>query len=71
MITARITNIVLEWELFKVFVSFSNWIDEQFGFRWMLEKEQLINTINAKKQYYEELKIQEQELKEDLLNIEL
>ena len=66
----RITNIVLEWTHFMVFATIlgneeTMWFDENATAdnirQWVLDR----------KTYYQDLIRKEEELKEDLLNIEL
>jgi hypothetical protein len=67
---AKITNIVLEWDRFIVFASI--W-DNQETITFMSEviAQDIKNWVLERKTYYEWLEIKEEELKTDLLNIEI
>lgn len=71
MITARITNIVLEWERFRIFVTYSNWIEETDIFMPEITAKEIRQHIEDRKSYFNSLVEKETELKIDLLNIEI
>lgn len=71
MITARITNIVLDWDRFIVFVTYSNWVEETNTFMPEITWQEIKQYIDDRKSYFDWLIEKEEELKEDLLNIEL
>jgi hypothetical protein len=71
MITATITNIVLENNRFRVFVSFSNDIEETNVFMPESTSEDITNWVSERKTYHEEMIVKEQELKDSLIGLEI
>lgn len=66
----RITNIVLEKNHFIVFATILG-NEETMGFDENATAENIKQWVIDRKAYYQDLKTKEEELKEDLLNVEL
>lgn len=71
MITATITNIILEWDRFRVFFSLSNGIEENNLFQPMTTADDIKQYITERIGYYNELKEKELELQDSLIGLEL
>jgi hypothetical protein len=63
---AKITNIVLDKDRFKVFVSFSNGANDIFSFMSDATSEIIKEEILIKKEYYEGLEQKELDLNNEL-----
>lgn len=71
MITAKITNIVLEKDKFRVFYTLSNWVEENNLFDPNMMGQEIQDYIKWRIEYYNELIAKEEELKNELLEITL
>ena len=71
MITATITNIVLEKDRFRVFVRFSNDVEETSIFMPDSTAEDIKAWVNDRKIYHEEMLSKEQELQNSLIGLEI
>jgi hypothetical protein len=71
MVTARITNIVLEKDRFKVYVDYSNGMSEFMTFMPEDSAQVIVDAVTARKGEFEAMETRLDELTETLVNIEI
>lgn len=71
MITAKITNIILDGDRFKIFVNFSNETVEENTFSPETNALEITNWVKDRLAYFNSLVEKERALQEELLNVEI